>query len=76
MCRWIESALASAAAQRYRQGANPASWKGNLEAVFASLKKVSAVWLFEVVSIADAQRIFASIHSTDGVGARCLVPFL
>ena len=68
----IESVLTSAAAQGYRQGANPASWKGNLEAVFPSAKKVSPVRHFEAVSIADAPRVFASVQSTDGVGARCL----
>ena len=62
----------SAAAQGYRQGANPASWKGNLEAVFPSPKKVSPVRHFEAVSIDDAPRIFTTIQSTDGVGARCL----
>ena len=64
--------LTSAAAQGYRQGANPASWKGNLEAVFSSAKKVSPVRHFEAVSIADAPRVFASVQSTDGVGAMCL----
>jgi len=68
----IESVLTSAAAQGYRQGANPASWKGNLEALFPSPKKVSPVRHFEVVSIDDAQRIFTRIRLTDGVGARCL----
>jgi hypothetical protein len=68
----IESVLTSAAAQGYRQGANPASWKGNLEAVFPSAKKVSPVRHFKAVSIADAPRVFSSVQSTDGVGARCL----
>lgn len=68
----IESVLTSAAAQGYRQGANPASWKGNLEALFPSPKKVSPVRHFEAVSIDDAQRIFTRIRLTDGVGARCL----
>jgi integrase len=68
----IESVLDWAIARRYRNGDNPARWKGHLDVLLASPKKVARVKNHAALPYAQAGAFMAALKQTEGMGARAL----
>ncbi len=71
----IEAVLASATVAGYRDGDNPARWKGNLEAVLpspAKLKRMTGGRHQPAVALADAPRWWQAAQRLEGMGGAAL----
>lgn len=68
----IESVLDWAASRGYRDGPNPARWKGHLENLLPSPKKILNVQHHEAVPVHDAGAFMRELRQREGVSARAL----
>lgn len=68
----IEAVLAWATVFGYRDGDNPARWKGNLDAVLQKPGRVSKVSNQPAVAVGDAAAWFDALRARTGTAARCL----
>jgi integrase len=68
----IELVLDYAAARGYRDGLNPARWKGNLDAALPKASKVAPVRHHAAVGVKDVSSFMERLRSQEGVGARAL----
>jgi len=68
----IELVLDYAAARGYREGLNPARWKGNLDAALPNASKVAPVRHHAAVEVKEVVSFMKRLRSQDGVGARAL----
>jgi len=68
----IELVLDYAAARGYREGLNPARWKGNLDAALPNASKVAPVRHHAAVEVKEVAAFMKSLRAQGGVGARAL----
>lgn len=68
----IEKVLDYAAAHNYRQGLNPARWKGNLDAVLDKPSEVAKVKHHAAMAIDDVSDFMGLLRTSEGMGARAL----
>jgi integrase len=68
----IEAVLDWATARGYRQGENPARWKGHLENLLPQKSKVARVEHHAALPYGDLATFIAALRQEDGVAARAL----
>lgn len=68
----IESVLDWATVRKYRQGENPARWRGHLETLLASPNKISKVKHHKAVDWRDMGDFMRDLSRVDGIGALAL----
>lgn len=68
----IESVLDWATVHHYREGPNPARWKGHLDKILAAPTKVAKVQHHRALPIDDVPGFFAQLGEQVGMGARAL----
>lgn len=68
----IEKVLDWAIARRYRDGPNPARWKGHLETMLAMPSKVAVKDHHQALVILDVPEFMAQLRGQHGIGARAL----
>jgi len=68
----IESVLNWAKARGYRQGENPATWKGHLDHLLPAARKVRAVNHHAALPYAEAPEFMLELRQRDGIAARAL----
>jgi len=68
----IELVLDYATARGYREGLNPARWKGNLDAALPNASKVAPVRHHAAVDVKDAPAFMRRLKEQQGMGARAL----
>ena len=68
----VELVLDYAAARGYREGLNPARWKGNLDAALPTASKVAPVRHHAAVEVKEVASFMKRLVLQDGAGARAL----
>jgi len=68
----IEAVLDWATARGYRQGDNPARWRGHLDKLLAKQSKIARVNHHPTLSYAEAGAFMAQLRKQEGVSARAL----
>jgi hypothetical protein len=68
----IESILDWATTREYRQGENPARWRGHLENLLPARSKVAAVEHHAALPYAELPAFMAELRQQEGVAARAL----
>jgi integrase len=68
----IELVLDYATARGFRDGPNPARWRGNLDAALPRPSKVTKVQHHAAVPVADISRFMLRLVAVTGMGARAL----
>jgi integrase len=68
----IELVLDYAAARGFREGLNPARWKGNLDAALPEASKVAPVRHHVAVEVKDGPSFMKRLKAQPGMGARAL----
>jgi len=68
----IELVLDYATARGYREGLNPARWKGNLDAALPNASKVAPVRHHAAVKVKDVVSFMKALRQQEGMGARAL----
>jgi integrase len=68
----IESILDWATARGYRQGENPARWKGNIENLFPARSKVRRVEHHAALPYSEIGAFIAALEAEEGLGALTL----
>ena len=68
----IESVLDYAKARKYRDGENPARWKGNLDHLLPKKAKVAKVEHFAALPYAEIGAFMAALRDQTSTVARCL----
>jgi integrase len=68
----VESILDWAAARGFRQGPNPAQWKGNLAHILPARAKIARVEHHAALPYGELPAFMAELRSTDSIGSRCL----
>lgn len=68
----IELVLDWAAVRRYRDGDNPARWRGHLDKVLPKPSKVNGRAHHPAVALGDARTFMRDLRATSGLGARAL----
>lgn len=68
----IELVLDYGAARGYREGLNPARWRGNLDAALPNASKVAPVRHHAAVEVKEVASFMKRLRSQDGLGARAL----
>lgn len=68
----IESVLDWASVNKYRDGLNPARWKGHLDHLLPKPSKVSKVEHHAALPINDVGAFMVRLRAMEGTGARCL----
>lgn len=68
----MESVLDWAKGRGYRQGDNPAAWKGNLDALLPRPEKVSKVEHHAAVAVGEVGAFMVRLRGAEGMGARAL----
>jgi integrase len=68
----IESVLSFATAKKYREGFNPAVWRGNLEYLFTPRKKVHKVIHLSSLPYDELPALYAHLATVDAIGAHAL----
>ena len=68
----IELVLDYSTAHGFREGVNPARWKGNLDAALPNPSKVAPVRHHAAVALKDVASFMKRLRSQEGVGARAL----
>lgn len=68
----IETVLDWATVRKYRQGENPARWKGHLDKVLAAPTKVAKTEHHRALPIDDMPKFVADLRQRDGIAARAL----
>jgi integrase len=68
----VESILDFAKARGYRDGENPAHWRGHLDNLLPARSKVRDIKHHAALPYAELPRILASLCEQDGIAARAL----
>ena len=68
----IENILSWATVRGYRQGENPARWKGHLDKLLAARSKIQQVTHHAALPYAELGGFMADLAKMDGMGARAL----
>jgi integrase len=68
----IELVLDWAKVRKYRDGENPARWKGNIDMLLAKRSIVAPVEGHRAVAVRDLFDFMKRLRCIDGIGARCL----
>ena len=68
----IESILSWAKARGYRQGENPATWRGHLDQLLPARSQVAPVEHHAALSYADLPAFMVKLRAKEGVSARAL----
>ena len=68
----LEKVLDYATVRGFRDGANPARWKGNLDAILPAPSKLKQVTHHRALAIDDAPAFLAALRERDGIAARAL----
>ena len=68
----IEAVLSWATVSGYREGDNPARWRGNLSEVLPKPDKLAKVVHRPALALADAAGWFTDLKTREGMGARAL----
>lgn len=68
----IESVLDWATVHRYREGENPARWKGHLDKIFPARTKVRKVQHYTALPYAQAAAFMKALRAQEGLAARAL----
>jgi len=68
----IENILSWATVRGYRQGENPARWKGHLDKLLAARSKIQQVTHHAALPYAELGSFMADLAKMDGMGARAL----
>ena len=68
----IETVLSWAAVGGFRDGLNPARWKGNLEILLPSPRKISKVQHHRALRWTEIPNFMCSLRMREGMGARAL----
>lgn len=68
----IENILSWATVRGYRQGENPARWKGHLDKLLAARSKIQQVAHHAALPYAELGGFMADLAKMDGMGARAL----
>lgn len=68
----VELVLDFAAARGFREGLNPARWKGNLDAALPKASKVAPVRHHAAVEVTEAPSFMKRLRLQEGMGARAL----
>jgi integrase len=68
----IEIVLDYAAAHGFREGPNPARWRGNLDAALPNASKVAPVRHHAALDVKDAPSFMKRLKTQEGMGARAL----
>ncbi len=68
----IESVLDWATARNYRQGLNPARWRGHLDKLLPKPSKVAKVEHHDALPAADVSAFMAELKKQEGIGAKAL----
>jgi integrase len=68
----IEAVLDAATVRGFRQGPNPAQWKGNLAHILPASGKVRKVEHHAALPFDDMPEFFAEVRGREGMGARAL----
>lgn len=68
----IEATLDWATVTGHRKGDNPARWKGNLDAVFASPNKVAKKQHFAAMPYTDVPAFLVELRQREGIAAQAL----
>lgn len=68
----IETILDWAAVRHYREGENPARWKGRLDKLLPAPGKVQRVEHHEAVPVDDVPAFYAALAQREGMSARAL----
>jgi integrase len=68
----IESILDWAAARSYRQGENPARWRGHLNKLLPSRRKIAAVQHHPAMPYRDVPGFMVRLRQRDGISPRAL----
>ena len=68
----VELVLDYATAHGFREGVNPARWKGNLDAALPKASKVASVRHHAAVEVKEAASFMRRLRSQGGIAARAL----
>jgi integrase len=68
----VEKILDWARVRGFRAGENPARWRGHLDSLLPSPKKIKKVQHFRALAYADMPAFMAELRNRDGVSARAL----
>jgi integrase len=68
----IESVLDWATVRKYRQGENPARWRGHLESLLPGKSKVRRVEHHAALPYAELPELMTELRQQDGIGAKAL----
>lgn len=68
----IELVLDWAIAHEYREGPNPARWRGHLDKMLPRRSKVAPTKHHEALPVADVGAFMVKLREQDGIGARAL----
>ncbi len=68
----IELVLDYATARGYREGLNPARWKGNLDAALPNASRVAPVRHHAAVKVKEVVSFMKALRQQEGMGARAL----
>ena len=68
----MESVLDWATARHYRQGDNPARWKGHLDSLLASPSRIQKVAHHKAIAVGNVSEFMTDLRQRDGIAARAL----
>lgn len=68
----VESVLDWATARGYREGLNPARWRGNLDKLLPRPSKVAKVEHHSALPVSEVGAFMVALRSQEGLGARAL----
>lgn len=68
----IEAVLDSATTKGYREGMNPAAWKGNLSTLLPAKNKIAKSKHFPAVPVKELPAFFEELRKQEGTAARAL----
>ena len=68
----IESVLDWAAARKYREGDNPARWRGHLDKLLAKPSKIQKTEHHKALAYSEINGFINSLRLQDGIAAKCL----
>ena len=68
----IESVLDWAAARKYREGDNPARWRGHLDKLLAKPSKIQKTEHHKALPYGEINGFINSLRLQDGIAAKCL----
>lgn len=68
----IESVLDWATAHKYREGVNPARWRGHLDKLLAKPSKIQKTEHHKALPYTEVGGFIGQLHQQDGIAAKCL----